>query len=82
MKEKIRNNSNINNVKQYSETLINPCLYEVNKHNGVINVVNNTKNNEIPSIPKEIINWYIYSIKVLKKSIFKILLWLSLKINW
>ena len=55
-KEKIRNNSNNNKTKQYSFTLINPFLQEVNKHKGVMNVVNKTKNKEIPSIPNEITN--------------------------
>lgn len=58
-KEKIRNNSNNNKTKQYSFTLINPFLYEVNKHKGVMKVVNKTKNKEIPSIPNEITNWLI-----------------------
>ena len=56
IKEKIRNNSKKIKHKQYSFTNIKCFLYEVNKHKGIINVLNNIKNKEIPSIPKDIIN--------------------------
>lgn len=56
VKERIINNSKNSKDKQYSCTLTNPNLYEVNKHKGVINVLSKTKNKEIPSIPKDMIN--------------------------
>jgi len=59
IKEKIRNNSKNNKIKQYSLTYNKDRLYAVSKHKGIINVLNKTKNNEIPSIPNEITNWYI-----------------------
>lgn len=65
--DKITNNSKKSKIKQYSLTKIKLRLYEVSKHKGVIKVVNNTKNKEIPSIPKETLNWYKYDSFVLLK---------------
>ena len=56
VKEHRINNSTVIKTKQYSLTLINPCLYDVNKHKGIKKVLNKTKNKEIPSTPKDIKN--------------------------
>jgi len=42
-------------------------LNAVNKHNGIKNVVNNTKNNEIPSIPNKTIK-QLNDFKILLKA--------------
>jgi len=57
-KDKIKNISNNKKYKQYSFIKKNLSLYEDNKHKGTINVLNKTKNKEIPSIPNEKINLF------------------------
>jgi hypothetical protein len=53
-KDKIRKISTHTKYKQKSLIKIKSCLYEVRMHNGMINALSKTKNNEMPSMPKEI----------------------------
>jgi len=53
-KDKSKKISRTMKYRQKSVTLLKVVLYEVSKHKGIINVVSNIKNKEIPSIPKEI----------------------------
>lgn len=48
---KIKNTSKSKKYKQNSLTCINFFFHDVNKHKGLINVVSNIKNSEIPSTP-------------------------------
>jgi len=54
LKVKIRKRSKSKKYKQNSFTCKNFFFHEVNKHKGMIKVLNKIKNNDIPSTPKGI----------------------------
>ena len=84
VKERIINSSKKSKDKQYSWTRTNPNLYEVNKHKGVINVLNKTKNKEIPSIPNDMTNWCTYKNTSLSSGKFELIevIYSSFNTNW